>query len=114
MGVTGAPLGWPRMKYQTQTGSSGNLKLSRLVFTLTLAAAATSCASRASDDAIDGSASDDEAELYYRSRQCRDGIDNDQDGRIDYPADKGCSSRNDNSEGSDNNTPPPPDAPLPP
>ncbi len=31
-------------------------------------------------------------------QQCRDGIDNDQDTKTDYPADPGCSSRNDNSE----------------
>lgn len=32
--------------------------------------------------------------------QCNDGIDNDRDGRIDYPSDPDCSSRSDNSEGS--------------
>lgn len=31
-------------------------------------------------------------------RQCRDGIDNDGDTRIDYPSDPGCSSRSDTSE----------------
>jgi len=30
--------------------------------------------------------------------QCRDGYDNDNDGKIDYPADPGCSSADDNSE----------------
>lgn len=33
-----------------------------------------------------------------RLPQCRDRKDNDRDGRIDFPADKGCKSRNDNSE----------------
>lgn len=31
-------------------------------------------------------------------RQCSDGRDNDHDGRADYPADRGCTSRSDNSE----------------
>lgn len=30
--------------------------------------------------------------------QCADGLDNDGDGKIDYPADEGCSTANDNSE----------------
>jgi hypothetical protein len=30
--------------------------------------------------------------------QCKDGIDNDGDGNTDYPADAGCSSKNDNDE----------------
>ncbi|MFN2537380.1 MAG: hypothetical protein ABR549_04405, partial [Mycobacteriales bacterium] len=31
--------------------------------------------------------------------QCSDGIDNDGDGKIDFPADPGCTSKSDNSEG---------------
>lgn len=31
-------------------------------------------------------------------KQCRDGLDNDGDGYIDYPSDPGCSSKNDDSE----------------
>lgn len=30
--------------------------------------------------------------------ECRDGLDNDKDGFTDYPADKGCTNRNDNDE----------------
>jgi Glycosyl hydrolase family 26 len=44
-------------------------------------------------------------------RRCSDGIDNDQDGRLDYPADAGCSSPRDNSEGTEGTTPPPPPPP---
>ena len=37
---------------------------------------------------------------YQRIPECRDGIDNsDEDGRIDFPADPGCQSRHDISEG---------------
>ena len=36
--------------------------------------------------------------------QCNDGIDNDQDGLIDYPADTGCDSKKDNLESTDNCT----------
>lgn len=36
-----------------------------------------------------------------RLPRCRDGLDNDRDGLIDYPADPGCSSRNDDSERND-------------
>jgi len=39
----------------------------------------------------------------YDAPQCDDGYDNDSDGRIDYPYDRGCSSRTDNSENSDDN-----------
>ena len=31
--------------------------------------------------------------------QCSDGVDNDGDGKIDFPADPGCTSAGDNSEG---------------
>lgn len=40
------------------------------------------------------------------TRQCSDGVDNDGDGLIDYPADPGCSGAMDNSE-LDNPNPPP-------
>ena len=33
-------------------------------------------------------------------KQCRDKVDNDGDGKIDYPADSGCSNRNDPTEAS--------------
>jgi uncharacterized repeat protein (TIGR01451 family) len=33
--------------------------------------------------------------------QCRDGIDNDNDGRVDFPADPGCTGPDDNTEGGD-------------
>lgn len=36
--------------------------------------------------------------LRAQKPQCRDGRDNDRDGRRDYPRDKGCKSRNDNNE----------------
>ncbi len=36
--------------------------------------------------------------VFAAKPQCKDGKDNDGDGLIDYPADPGCSSRNDNSE----------------
>jgi thermitase len=39
------------------------------------------------------------------STQCSDGVDNDGDGLVDYPADPGCSSTTDNDE---TNAPPPP------
>ena len=39
--------------------------------------------------------------------QCRDGKDNDRDGRKDYPRDKGCKSRNDNDERNPRPTPKP-------
>ena len=35
--------------------------------------------------------------------QCSDGVDNDGDGKVDFPDDHGCSSQNDNSENSENN-----------
>ena len=35
------------------------------------------------------------------AKQCSDGIDNDRDLLIDYPADPGCGSRNDNNEADD-------------
>ncbi len=41
--------------------------------------------------------------------QCRDGADNDGDGKIDFPADPGCSSPDDNDEW---NAPPPPPTPA--
>lgn len=34
----------------------------------------------------------------HATAQCSDGIDNDKDGNVDYPADPGCSSATDNSE----------------
>ena len=40
--------------------------------------------------------------------QCSDGLDNDNDGRIDYPADTGCFGRNDYDEASPSLPPPPP------
>lgn len=42
------------------------------------------------------------------SAQCNNGIDDDGDGQIDYPADSGCSSLLDNTEESLGSTPPPP------
>ena len=47
--------------------------------------------------------------------ECSDGIDNDSDGLVDYPADPGCISTGDNSEldGSPS-LPPSPVQPLPP
>lgn len=36
-------------------------------------------------------------------KECNDGIDNDDDGDVDYPDDNGCSSYNDDSENTDNN-----------
>jgi hypothetical protein len=52
------------------------------------------------------------------SFQCSDGVDNDRDGRRDFPADSGCSSASDNVESSDRRPaapppPPPPPAPAP-
>ncbi|MEK6818912.1 MAG: hypothetical protein AABY10_03170, partial [Nanoarchaeota archaeon] len=38
--------------------------------------------------------------------QCSNGIDDDSDGRIDYPADSGCQSRQDDSESGELNNPP--------
>ena len=55
----------------------------------------------------------DTADDVYESRvlaQCSDGLDNDSDGRVDFPADPGCSSAADDSESPD---PPGPD-PTPP
>jgi hypothetical protein len=40
--------------------------------------------------------------------QCSDGVDNDLDGKIAYPADPGCSSATDDSESPDPPPPPPP------
>ncbi len=40
--------------------------------------------------------------------ECNDGLDNDSNGSIDYPADSGCSSSTDTDEASTNNPPPPP------
>ncbi len=37
----------------------------------------------------------------FTSAQCWDGIDNDGDGKVDYPADNSCSDRGDNTEGED-------------
>src|SRR5262245_61135104 len=92
------------MKYKTQTGRSGIFTVTQLVVTLALAASCTS-----NDPDADGSI-DEVDSLTVRAKQCRDGIDNDGDGRIDYPADRGCGSRNDNSENSDA----PPSEPVPP
>lgn len=44
--------------------------------------------------------------------QCSDRIDNDGDGEIDFPADLGCTSLYDNSEGSGTEPPPPPPTPA--
>ncbi|HWC27498.1 MAG TPA: hypothetical protein VG474_13000, partial [Solirubrobacteraceae bacterium] len=46
-------------------------------------------------------------------RQCSDGIDNDLDGKTDFPADPGCRNRQDNNE-TDPAPPPPPPPPAPP
>ncbi len=43
--------------------------------------------------------------LLHRRRPCADGADNDGDGRVDYPADPGCSALDDNDE---TDTAPPP------
>jgi len=40
----------------------------------------------------------DGACLYIGANQCSDGLDNDKDGKIDYPRDPGCLSVNDNNE----------------
>jgi hypothetical protein len=40
-----------------------------------------------------------------KNAQCSDGVDNDGDGRIDFPADPGCSSPNDDSEADGGGTP---------
>ncbi|HEX2178965.1 MAG TPA: hypothetical protein VHL54_05515, partial [Actinomycetota bacterium] len=45
------------------------------------------------------------------ARACSNRRDDDRDGRTDFPADRGCSSRNDNSESPDPPPPPPPPAP---
>lgn len=44
---------------------------------------------------------------------CNDKIDNDADGKIDYPADPGCVRKNDTSEFNDEEPPPPPPPPNP-
>ena len=89
------------MNTELRSGRQGNLTLSQLVLALALVAGAASCSPSNYDTEVDASA---------RARPaCRDGIDNDGDGRIDYPADPGCSSKNDNSEDTDN----PPSAPAP-
>jgi hypothetical protein len=46
-----------------------------------------------------------------RMTQCNNGKDDDRDGKIDFPADKGCSSRNDNSESPDPSPAPTPSPP---
>ena len=48
----------------------------------------------------------DSIESRHGRKACTDGIDNDHDGKIDYPADPSCSSKTDNDE-SDPATPPP-------
>ena len=55
-----------------------------------------------------------EAFAQASSRACRDGIDNDGDGKIDYPNDPGCTSRNDRDETDPVSPPPPPPPPPPP
>jgi len=42
--------------------------------------------------------------IYVQNPQCSDGIDNDGDGKIDYPADPHCSDKNDNDESDGNQT----------
>ncbi len=96
------------MKTKTQTGGVGVFGLSRLFLTLVVAAGVPACTPDAADDNYNGDAGPDP--LSHRPRQCRDGIDNDKDGRTDYPADPGCSSKYDNSENTDT---PPPDAATP-
>ena len=54
-----------------------------------------------------------EAFAQASSRACRDGIDNDGDGKIDYPNDPGCTSRNDRDETDPIVSPPPPPSPPP-
>jgi len=44
----------------------------------------------------------DTIELRFAATACFDGLDNDGDGRIDYPADDGCASSSDSSENGDN------------
>jgi hypothetical protein len=47
--------------------------------------------------------------------QCSNGFDDDSDGKIDYPADSGCTSKNDKSEyNAVRSIPPPPPPPPPP
>lgn len=43
------------------------------------------------------------ADAQSNSPQCNDGIDNDTDGRIDYPQDQDCAALDDNTEGSSSN-----------
>jgi hypothetical protein len=53
------------------------------------------CPSGYSEDGDDGCEEDDEED---EKKQCDDDEDNDNDGKKDYPADPGCSSKSDNSE----------------
>lgn len=52
-----------------------------------------------------GEGNDGDELAERRARACRDGLDNDLDGRIDYPADPGCSSKNDDTENAITATP---------
>ncbi|MFA6495465.1 MAG: PKD domain-containing protein, partial [Candidatus Paceibacterota bacterium] len=52
----------------------------------------------------EGAVSDPDTAIITVATQCSDGKDNDGDGKIDYPADPGCDSTDDNDEG-DNKLP---------
>ena len=49
-------------------------------------------------DDFDDETSDEDEDDQPSTPQCDDGIDNDGDGKIDYPADAGCTNRLDDSE----------------
>ncbi|MFH0712338.1 MAG: dockerin type I repeat-containing protein [Candidatus Jorgensenbacteria bacterium] len=56
--------------------------------------------------AVQVSAANTAPALEVITTQCSDGVDNDSDGKIDYPTDPGCSSFSDNNETDSSPTPP--------
>jgi hypothetical protein len=91
-----------------QTDASGNASFNAVPFNgvpagqTVIAATATDPNGNTSEfsDCIAGSSSPPPA-------QCSDGVDNDGDGKIDYPNDPGCTDAQDNTESPDPSTPPP-------
>ncbi|HEX2054122.1 MAG TPA: hypothetical protein VHJ78_10410, partial [Actinomycetota bacterium] len=74
-----------------------------------------------SEEPVEPTEAPEVVDMQEPVRQCSDGVDNDRDRRTDYPADTGCSSRSDNSEGAAPARttaapppPPPPGSPSPP
>src|SRR3989338_4931620 len=84
--------------YTTQEGTCGNSYCSPDESCSICASDCGSCPSSSSSSSGGGSSSSSSSSSGGPKPQCSDGVDNDGDNLIDYPADIGCTSKIDNSE----------------